>query len=109
MGWKMICAALQAPPPLSRKPSANQRANQAQTNAQIIFPRTSVTSEMARKPFCQLRKPFCSGAQTILPDAQVILLGSANHFDEDHVSSDLLAGQPPWGHLARQLTASRPI
>ena len=102
---KMICAALQAPQPPARKSSANQ----AQINAQIIFPRTSVTSEMARKPFCQLRKPFCPGAQTILPDAQVILLGSANHFDEDHVSWDLPAGQPPWGHLARQLTASRLI
>src|SRR5438552_17878805 len=51
--------------------------------------------------------PILPAAQTILPDAQVILLGSANHFDEDHVSWDLPAGQPPLGHLARQLTASR--
>src|SRR5438093_7452467 len=58
----MVCAALQAPLAYSRKPSANQ----AQTNAQIISSRTSVASEMARKPFCQLRKPFGLGAQTIL-------------------------------------------
>src|SRR5438874_9691580 len=56
----MVCAALQAPLAYSRKPSANQ----AQTNAQIISSRTSVASEMARKPFCQLRKPFGLGAQT---------------------------------------------
>src|SRR5690349_21667676 len=44
----------------------------AHINAHIIFPRTSVTSEMARKPFCQLRTSFCLVAQTILPEAQVI-------------------------------------
>jgi hypothetical protein len=87
---KMICAALQAPQPSARKPSANQRANQAQINAQtkrkstrkpsanqranqaqinaqIIFPRTSVASEMARKPFCQLRTSFCLVAQPFCP------------------------------------------
>ena len=41
-------------------------ANQAQINAQIIFPMTSVIFEMRRKPFCQLRKPFCLEAQIIL-------------------------------------------
>jgi hypothetical protein len=46
----------------------------AHINAHIIFPRTSVTSEMARTPFCQLRTSFCLVAHTILPDAQVILL-----------------------------------
>ena len=39
----------------------------AHTNAHIIFPRTSVTTEMARTPFRQLRKPFC-------PEAHIILL-----------------------------------
>jgi hypothetical protein len=70
---KMVCAALQAPLALWRKPSANQRANQAQTNAQIIFSRTSVIFEMRRKPFCQLRKPFSQVAH-------IILAGCANHF-----------------------------
>jgi len=53
---KMVCAALRAPSGLlaqiKRKPSANQRANQAQ----IIFPMIVVIFEMRRKPFCQLRK-----------------------------------------------------
>jgi hypothetical protein len=46
----------------------------AHINAHIIFPRTSVTSEMTRTSFCQLRTSFCLVAHTILPDAQVILL-----------------------------------
>ena len=68
-----------------RKPSANQRANQAQ----IIFPRTSVIFEMRRKPFCPLaqiilpaaqthfarsRKSFCQLRKSFGPDAQVVLL-----------------------------------
>jgi hypothetical protein len=53
----------------------------AQVNAQVIFPRTSVTSKMTRKSFCQLRKSFCLEAQVILPAAQVILPGGASHFD----------------------------
>jgi hypothetical protein len=69
---KMVCAALQAPPGFQRKPSANQRANQAQINAQIIFPMTVVIIEMWRKPFCQLRKSFSQVAQTILVAAQTI-------------------------------------
>jgi hypothetical protein len=111
---KMICAALQAAPAISRKPSANQRANQAQINAQIIFPRTSVTSEMTRKPFCQLRKPFQAGAQTILPHAQVILPRGANHFDEDQagkVTPSAKASTPSArvaaGHSARQALTRR--
>src|SRR2546430_16636557 len=39
----------------------------AQVNAQVIFPRTSVASEMKRKSFCQLRKSFCLEAQAISP------------------------------------------
>jgi hypothetical protein len=38
----------------------------AHTNAHIIFPRTSVTSEMARTSFCLLRTSFCLVAHTIL-------------------------------------------
>src|SRR5207249_5216284 len=45
----------------------------AQVNAQVIFPRTSVTSKTTRKSFCQLRKSFWLEAQVILPAAQVIL------------------------------------
>jgi hypothetical protein len=44
----------------------------AHINAHIIFPRTSVTSEMARTAFCQLRTSFCLVAHTILPVAHVI-------------------------------------
>jgi len=40
---------------MARKPGANQ----AQINAQTIFPRTSAPSEMARKPFCLGAQPFC--------------------------------------------------
>jgi len=50
----------------------------AHTNAHIIFPRTSVTSEMARTPFCQLRTSFCLVAHTILPAAQAILRHGSN-------------------------------
>jgi hypothetical protein len=39
----------------------------AQVKAQVIFPRTSVASEIRRKSFCQLRKSFCLRAQAILP------------------------------------------
>jgi hypothetical protein len=46
----------------------------AHINAHIIFPRTSVPSEMARTPFCQLRTSFCEDAQVICPEAQVILM-----------------------------------
>jgi hypothetical protein len=66
-------------------PATGARINaqtKAQVNAQIIFPRTSVTSEMARKPFCQLRKSFCPLAQVICPVAQVTLPAGASHFDE---------------------------
>jgi len=45
----------------------------AHTKAHIIFPRTSVTTEMARTPFRQLRTSFCLVAHTILPAAQAIL------------------------------------
>ena len=91
---KMVCAALQAPLGLARKPSANQRANQAQINAQIIFPRTSVIFEMRRKPFCQLRKPFWRVAQIILPAAQTICPCGASHFEKSPglLEPDYLAG-----------------
>ena len=65
----------------SRLAQVNAQAK-AQVNAQVIFPRTSVPSEMTRKSFCQLRKSFWQDAQVILPEAQVILQGGASHFDE---------------------------
>jgi hypothetical protein len=56
----------------------------AQVNAQVIFSRTSVASEMTRKS-------FCLHAQVILPSrashclhVQVILPWGASHFDDDH-------------------------
>ena len=66
----------------------------AHINAHIIFPRTSVPSEMARTPFCQLRSSFCLVAHTILPAAQVILPWGAHHFDEGPgmAEPDYLAG-----------------
>jgi hypothetical protein len=57
-----------------RKPSANQ----AQTNAQIIFPRTVVIIEMRRKPFCQL--------------AQVILPAGASHFRSKRFAQKKVSG-----------------
>jgi len=61
----------------------------AHINAHIIFPRTSVPSEMARTPFCQLRTLFWAGAHTILP-------GGANHFLTRSIRAE------PDGHSARQ-------
>ena len=52
----------------------------AHTKAHIIFPRTSVTSEMARTPFCQLRTSFWLVAHTIWRAAQAILPWGAHHF-----------------------------
>jgi hypothetical protein len=51
----------------------------AHTNAHINFPRTSVASEMARTPFCQLRTSFCLVAHIILSAAHAILPGGAHH------------------------------
>ena len=69
-------------------------ANQAQINAQTIFPMTSVIFEMRRKPFCQLRKPFCQVAQIILPAAQTICPCGASHFEKSPglLEPDYLAG-----------------
>jgi hypothetical protein len=77
---KMICAALQAPGANQAQTKRKSSANQAQINAQIIFPMTVVVIEMRRKPFCQLRKPFLARAQTILASAQIIFGSRANHF-----------------------------
>src|SRR5437899_225002 len=66
----------------------------AHTNAHIIFPRTSVPSEMARTAFCQLRTSFFLVANSILPAAQVILPWGAHHFDE---GPDLLEPELPSG------------
>src|SRR5439155_3813183 len=52
---KMICAAQRARQPLGAHINAH-------TNAHIIFPRTSVTSEMARTPFWRLRTSFACAA-----------------------------------------------
>jgi hypothetical protein len=46
----------------------------AHTNAHIIFPRTSVTSEMARTSFCQLRTSFCQLRTSFCLVAHTILL-----------------------------------
>src|SRR5207253_5353283 len=66
---KMICAALQAPLALSRKPSANQ----AQTK------RKSSANQRANH-FPRDVRYFRNEAQTILPAAQTIFAGRANHF-----------------------------
>jgi hypothetical protein len=59
----------------------------AHTNAHIIFPRTSVTSEMTRTPFCQLRTsfcltrtPFCLTRKSFCFDAQGTCLRAALHW-----------------------------
>jgi hypothetical protein len=41
----------------------------AQVNAQVIFPRTSVASEMTRKSFCLEAQVICLEAQVICLDA----------------------------------------
>jgi hypothetical protein len=53
----------------------------AHINAHIIFLRTSVTSEMARTPFCQLRTSFCLVAHTICASCASHLARGAHHFE----------------------------
>ena len=83
----------------------------AHINARIIFPRTSIPSEMARTPFCQLRTSFWAGAHTIWLAAHTILGWRAHHFrilgvlSHGHamitVSIKILASQPQSSDVSR--------